>query len=137
MSAWTIEIAGDAFPRFVRALPVYEQAVLAAAVNHVLAVQGINVCAGEWGRPLGDGLYEFRVRKSLDAILDAASVEWTTTPGADREVLLRVFSTFYGDKIVLLYHGYDKKRDPSSRRQQREIAKARRIHEAWRRTRKG
>ena len=44
-----------------------------------------------------------------------------------------MFCTFHGDKIVLLYHGYDKKRDPSERRQQREIAKARRLHQEWKR----
>ena len=30
----------------------------------------------------------------------------------------------YGDKIVLLLHGYDKGADPSPRRQQREIVEA-------------
>jgi len=50
-------------------------------------------------------------------------------------VLLRVFCTFYGDKIVLLYHGYNKKADPSEKRQQREIVKARKIHEHWKRQR--
>jgi hypothetical protein len=44
-----------------------------------------------------------------------------------------VFCTFHGDKIVLLHHGYDKKRDPSDRRQQREISKARRLHQEWKR----
>jgi hypothetical protein len=48
-------------------------------------------------------------------------------------VLLRVFCTFYGDRIVLLYHGYNKKADPSEKRQNREIAKARKLHEWWKR----
>lgn len=48
-------------------------------------------------------------------------------------MLLRVFCTFHGDKIVLLYHGYNKKTDPSEKRQRREIAKARKIHERWKR----
>ena len=42
-----------------------------------------------------------------------------------------VFCTFYGDKIVLLYQGYDKKSDPSQKRQQLEIAKARKAHARW------
>jgi hypothetical protein len=78
----------------------------------------------------GEGLYEFRVRRSLDAILTTAGLDPWSLSGADRSVLIRVFCTFHGDRIVVLHHGYDKKRDPSPKRQQ--IAKARKIHEAWR-----
>ena len=49
-------------------------------------------------------------------------------PGVEaprEKVLLRVFVHFYGDKIVLLLGGYDKGRDPKEKRQQREIAQAR------------
>ncbi|MFC5930336.1 hypothetical protein D6T64_15905 [Cryobacterium melibiosiphilum] len=79
--------------------------------------------------------YEFRVRKSLQAILSQANVELPAElVDVDRNVLIRVFCTFYGDKIVLLYSGYDKKNDPSEKRQQREITRARKIHEQWKRT---
>jgi hypothetical protein len=50
-------------------------------------------------------------------------------------VLIRVFCTFHGDRIVLLYHGYDKKKDPSEKRQASEIARARKMHAAWKRRR--
>ena len=43
------------------------------------------------------------------------------------KVLLRVFVHFYGDKTILLLGGYDKGEDPKQRRQQREIAEARRL----------
>lgn len=132
MSDWTIEIAGEDFAKFVRSLPVYEQTVLTAALNFVLAERGIDVCAGEWGKPLGSGLYEFRIRKGLDAILGEAGIE-PSGPGGHRSVLLRVFCTFHGSKIVLLFHGYDKRRDPSAKRQKREIAKARRLLNDWKR----
>ncbi|MBB5642735.1 hypothetical protein [Cryobacterium roopkundense] len=65
MTSWTIEYEGEAFARFFFSLRDYEQAVLTAAIEHVLAVHGINVCHGEWDKPLSGGLYEFRVRKSL------------------------------------------------------------------------
>jgi hypothetical protein len=42
-------------------------------------------------------------------------------------VLLRVFVHFYGDKVILLLGGYDKGANPKPRRQQREIAEARRL----------
>jgi putative component of toxin-antitoxin plasmid stabilization module len=130
-AGWTITYEGDKFERFLLSLPEYEQAVLVAAIESVLKVYGVNICEGEWGRPLGDGLYEFRVKKSLGALLDTAGVDVLRRPGDDQKVLLRVFCAFHGNKIVLLYHGYDKKRDPSKKRQQREINKARKLHKAW------
>lgn len=130
---WSIEYEGEAFDRFVFALPEYERTVLTAAFDHVLTVHGIDICAGEWGKPLGKGLYEFRIRRSLNAILTLAGLDAATIHGADRSVLLRVFCTFHGDRIVLLLHGYDKLRDPSPKRQQKEIAKARKLNEEWKR----
>lgn len=132
---WSVECEGDAFERFLTSLPAYEQAVLVASIEHVLQIHGIDICSGEWGKPLGEGLYEFRIRKSLRTILVSAGLEAPAVGGADRSVLLRVFCTFHGNRIVLLHHGYDKKADPSLKRQQREIAKARKIHERWKRQR--
>jgi len=130
VTGWSIEYEGNGFARFLKSLPAYEQAVLIAAIENVLQVHGIDICAGEWGKPLGDGLYEFRVRKSLRSILASAGLE-PSEAGSDHSVLLRLFCTFHGKRIVLLYHGYNKKADPSERRQQREIAKARKIHARW------
>lgn len=134
---WSVEYAeGGAFERFFWSLGVYEQAVLTAAIEHVLKAHGIDICAGEWGKNLGQGLYEFRVRKSLDAILNEASKPIPEElAGTDRNVLLRVFCTFYGTRVVLLLGGYDKKRDPSDKRQQREIRRARKQLGTWRRER--
>lgn len=134
MPTWSVEYVGDSFERFLLSLPAYEQAVLIAAIEHVLQVHGVDICAGEWGKPLGGGLYEFRVRKSLRAILAAAGVANSPSHGSDGMVLLRVFCTFHGNMIVVLYHGYNKKADPSKSRQQREIAKARKLHERWKRS---
>lgn len=134
MPHWTIEYEGSAFERFFLSIPEYEQAVLTAAIESVLEVFGTDICSGEWGKPLGGGLYEFRVRKSLRAILtDAGVVPPANIAGNDRQVLLRAFCTFHGSKIVLLYSGYDKKKDPSEKRQQREIKKARKMHDQWKR----
>lgn len=97
--AWTIDYEGDDFERFYDSLPDYERAVLAAAIEHVLQVQGIDICAGEWGKALGDGLYEFRVRRSLQAILsEAGEAVPENLAVSSRSVLIRVFCTFYGSK---------------------------------------
>ena len=130
--AWRIEYEGRSFERFFLALPGYEQAVLQAAIEHVLARDGMDVLATEWGKPLGQGLAEFRVRRSLETIFrEAGASVPDDVVGCDRRVLLRVFCTFHGDRVVLLLGGYDKGRDPSDKRQQKEIARARKLLKQW------
>ncbi|MBL8954251.1 MAG: hypothetical protein JNK82_25965 [Myxococcaceae bacterium] len=88
---------------------------------------GIDVCATKFGKQLGGGLFEFRLRQAAgDAGKDTAG---TNLP--PEEVLLRVFCHAYGDKIVLLLGGYDKGEDPSRRRQNVEIAEARTRLQRW------
>lgn len=65
---WTAELE-DEFERwFKKELDQYEQAVLTAAIENVLEVHGIAICELEWGKALGQSLYEFRVRCSLHAV---------------------------------------------------------------------
>jgi hypothetical protein len=71
----------------------------------------------EYGKALGEGLYEFRIR-------------WTAA--APEEIVLRAFFGTGGRKIILLLSGYDKARHSSDRWQQREIAEARRYLAAYR-----
>lgn len=90
------------------------------------------------GKNLGGGLYEFRIRRSLDTILNqyGTGAESLRGSAARSKVLLRVFCTFRGNRIVLLLGGYDKGRDPSAKRQSREIKRARQALEVWRRQQK-
>lgn len=39
--------------------------------------------------------------------------------------------TFHGSKIVLLFNAYDKGKDPSEKRQAKEIKKARKCLKVW------
>jgi len=96
-----------------------------AALRHLLAVEGVGIRASEYGRHLGQGLFELRIRHDEQTTLRKAGLAdvTETTRGA---VLLRIFCHATGDRVVLLLGGYDKGRDPSSRRQAREIAVARR-----------
>jgi hypothetical protein len=48
-----------------------------------------------------------------------------------RTILLRVFVHFYGRQVILLLSGYDKSKDPSQKRQARDIVRARRFLTAW------
>jgi hypothetical protein len=74
---------------------------------------GVGVCGTEFGRQLGGGLFEFRLRTE------------SLGEGAEKKPVLRVFCHAYGRKVVLLVGGYDKGEDPSPRRQQAEIGVAR------------
>ena len=126
---WQVEAASGDFARFARSLREYEQVVLDAAITKVLAFEGPAICESEWGKALGRGLYEFRIRKSLDAILKSHGV--AQARGGKRPVLLRVFCAFERGRVVLLLGGYDKGKDSSVSRQQREIAAARRVLAEW------
>ena len=107
--------------------------VSVAALQCVLTVHGTDVCESEWGKNLGDHLYEFRIRHPAGAIqrmfppTKAIRKLLGKAPDDDRaaNVLLRVFFTTYGAGIILLLSGYDKGRDPGSARQRGEIKKAR------------
>jgi len=151
---WTVEVWEDdhghaPFVAWFDKLDQYEQAVVDAVIEQILVPLGMDVCATEWGKALGDGLYEVRIRRPLSAIRtwgksgalvtdepgDAADDDPSVdeAPGmADRSVLLRIFCTFHGSKVVLLFQGYDKGADASEKRQQREIRSARRHLKAWR-----
>ncbi len=86
--------------------------ILGTAMREILQEQGIDVCGTAFGRQLGGGLFEFRLREP--------------------ELLLRVFCHAYGERLILLLGGYDKGRDPSRRRQETEISEARRRLQRWR-----
>lgn len=94
---------------------------LGQAMREQLEEKGVGVCATEYGKQLGKGLFEFRLRRSVEEV--------------GERILLRVFCHAYGSKIVLLLGGYDKGADSSARRQGDEIALARRRLAAWQRRR--
>lgn len=86
---------------------------IGTAMNRILAKEGISVCETEWGKALGDSLYEFRLRDEVE------------TKAGSEKILLRVFFHPYGNKLILLLGGYDKGESPSARRQNKEITEAR------------
>lgn len=146
MTAWTPEPfeADDGtipYERFVDELSDFKFVALDEAIQRVLCVRGLDLVRTEWLKALGKGLHEFRVRHDAEEIARMFGGELLTVLGRREKVLLRVFVHFYGNKVVLLLGGYDKGRDPKERRQQREIAEARRLLSQFkarqRRARKG
>jgi putative component of toxin-antitoxin plasmid stabilization module len=118
--------------KWLEKLSATKRDALVTALEHVLERLGPDVCESEWGKPLGQGLYEFRVRNTAEEIA-AMFVRDNAVPGTERRrskrpeaVLLRLFFHTHGRKLILLLGGYDKAKDPSESRQRREIAIARR-----------
>jgi hypothetical protein len=99
---------------------------LGHAMNEVLQRLGVGVCATEFGKQLGGGLFEFRLRRDLRDLADVGE-------GEAGRILLRVFCHAHGDKLILLVSGYDKGEHPSLRRQSAEIELARARLRDWRR----
>lgn len=135
---WTIDLWEDKngrspFDKWFQKLPEYEQAVVDATIKHVLAPLGRDICETTWGKSLGDGLYELRIGVSLNAILNRGKSpeDQVSIDGGDKTILLRIFCTFHGQRVVLLFQGYNKGKDPSKKRQQSEIKRAQKHLKAW------
>jgi hypothetical protein len=91
----------------------------------------------EYGKALGDGLYEFRIRWSADEIANKlGDLPLADIGGPPEDILLRIFFCTAGRKIILLLNGYDKGKQPNTRGQQREIAKARKHLTSYREQRR-
>ncbi len=99
--------------------------ILDHAVEYILLAQGHNVCQSHWGKSLKKGLFEFRIKQSISTICKSANIQPPSGVQLDQKPILRVFFTVEGEKIVLLLAGYDKGRDPSTKRQEAEIALSR------------
>jgi len=101
-----------------------QRRAIGVAMAEILQAEGVGVCRTGYGKQLGDGLFEFRLRHDAADILRSVGKVPRPEPSGER-ILLRVFCHAYGDRIVLLLGGYDKGADPSAKRQQQEIVTAR------------
>ena len=99
--------------RWMRELAPTKRRALGRAIARVLAEEGVGVCRTEWGKNLGQGLCEFRLRDEINVA------------GASVHILLRVFFHAFGNKQIVLLHGYDKGEHPGERYQGEQIEIAR------------
>jgi hypothetical protein len=127
LEAFQTALGSVPFERFVDSLPDASADALKAALDTVLFVHGIELAKTEWLRPLGKGLHELRIRHDAAEIAHMFGRRTDAVESPRRAVLLRLFVHFHGDRRILLLNGYDKGADTSERRQQREIARARRL----------
>ena len=102
---WSIEIhAQFNFNDFMSSLPPLDELLVYERIHLVLAKRGNELAGTHWSKALGDGLFEFRI--------------------SNPEVLVRIFFAYKAGRVILLLGAYDKKRDSSARRQQKEIQTA-------------
>ena len=116
---------------WAESLSLQKNGAFRAVLKHVLIPRGLDVMATEYGKALGQGLYELRIRWT------AAEIEHKTTGldvadiGPPENILLRVFFATAGRKIILLINGYDKAEDPEERHQGKQIERARAMLTAY------
>ena len=137
-TAWQLEVyetedGRQPFTVGVEKLSETKFVALDAALRLVLAERGLDLARTEWLKPLGEGLHEFRVRHDGHEIRRMFADQEASRRRHRERILLRVFVHFHGPRVVLLLSGYDKGKDPSERKQQREIAQARKYLADWRR----
>jgi putative component of toxin-antitoxin plasmid stabilization module len=79
---------------------------------------GKDIAQSGYVKSLGQGLFELRIDHDAAELAQvfgadlSASPEWANL--AAEGILLRVFCTFYGDKVVVLLLGLDKGTDPKA-----------------------
>lgn len=142
--AWTLEFyeEGGREPvlDFLRGLDEVKEQALAAALHNVLAYEGIGVCGSSWGKWVqgAPGIFEFRVRHDATTILRERNLPVPANLDAShRDILLRVFCYAHGKKVVLLLAAYDKGREPSAKRQNAEIRRAKHRLARWKADQRG
>jgi putative component of toxin-antitoxin plasmid stabilization module len=137
-SKWTVEyyVTGSgAVPilEWLRRLPEPKRAAWLAFVDFALVPMGKDIAQSGYVKPLGQGLFELRIDHDAAELAQVFGVDLSSSPElADlvaEGILLRVFCTFYGDKVVLLLSGLDKGTDPKA--QPRAIRAARKLLAEW------
>jgi phage-related protein len=110
---------------WLRELDRSKARALGVAMFYILQREGLGVCATEYGKLIGHGLFEFRLRHSAQEVLHNLGLLPADEPRHEEDVLLRVYCHAYGEKVILLVAGYDKGEAPSRQREQKEVQLAR------------
>ena len=119
---------------WLRRLSEPKRAAWLAFVDFALVPMGKDIQQTGYVKALGQGLFELRVDHDAAELAQVFGVELSSRPDlaglAAEGILLRVFCTFYGNKVVLLLSGLDKGADPKA--QPRAIRAARTVLAEWR-----
>lgn len=138
-SRWKVEyyVTGSgASPvlEWVKKLPEPKRVAWLAFVEFALVVQGKDIEQSGYVKPLGQGLFELRIDHDAAELAQVFGADLSAYPDlagpSGAGILLRVFCTFYGDRVVLLLSGLDKGASPKA--QPRAILAARKLLAEWR-----
>lgn len=137
---WKIEFYEDAQGRrpvekWIDGLRDQKAEAVLAALQEVLAVNGINLASSAWLKSLGKGLLEFRIRHSASEIQVMYKATNKDLVGRAEAVLLRVFVAFEGERVIVLLGAYDKGKNNKQSFQQAQIEIARKRLRDWKRRR--
>lgn len=106
-------------------LPVLVGPVVRLLVINILICGGPALAKSSWLKPLGQGLWEFRIGGNVHSVLKRAGVQSTTSFG-NQKLLIRVFCAFESD-VVLLIGCYNKLKFGGGRPQSLAISRARKV----------
>lgn len=76
-----------------------QRRAIGVAMTEILQAQGIGICRTGYGKQLGNGLFEFRLRHDATEILRSLGKPVRPERSGER-ILLRVFCHAHGDSIV-------------------------------------
>lgn len=113
--------------RWLRGLTPRKRRAMGVALFEILQHEGPQVVGTNFGKPIGGGIFEFRLDQDATEILHRRGKRPKPETSSPAKILLRVFCHAHGEKIVLLLAGYDKGEHTSGayQREQIELAKAR------------
>lgn len=114
---------------FMQSLSRVKRAAIGVALNEVLEYLGPNVVGTDYGKNLGEGLFEFRLDQDAEEILKKKGK--SARPEPDAKILLRVFFHPHGKKLLLLLSGYDKAEHDKKSFQNARIEEARKLLTRW------
>ncbi|MHB8876717.1 MAG: hypothetical protein ACYC8T_23730, partial [Myxococcaceae bacterium] len=108
-----------------RELTPAERRAVTAALRELVAALGQDICKTDFGKNLGGGLIEPRLRQTEEQIRKRAGAPPPSEAHPeddDAEILIRVFFHPHGQKKALVLHGYSKGKNSTKSHQQKKIA---------------
>lgn len=106
-----------------RDLPKEVQVLVRIMVLEVLLKDGMKLASGSLVKPLGHGLWEFRIGRNIKSVLKSIDIAISAAL-INKALLVRVFFSFEEEGILLL-GCYNKLKDGGGRAQNLAINKAR------------
>ncbi len=131
---WRIEYydgAESSFESWMDSLNEIKFAALSAAIEIVLAPNGLQLIGTPWIKHVDKGIFEFRIKYSAADIKAMYAIAGFNSPQPPSKILLRVFLHFHGSRNILLLSGYDKAANDKPNKQQAEIRLAKLRLRRW------